>query len=184
MKTFEKSRVKLHNRAIAICFFLAGFMGIGAPVAILWISYKNLRAPAVHDIQAKARDSTVTLIDDAMYLPTPDNIAQGSALFQKDCTSCHGENADGKSPAASSLTPPPRDFTDPHAKWTLSRKPQDIFKAISGGIDGSAMPGFSASLTQRECWALTHFLGTQPGIEGQFTPIDEKMAQELAKESP
>ncbi len=36
-----------------------------------------------------------------------DDIAQGRALFLRDCASCHGLNADGRGPVARALSTPP-----------------------------------------------------------------------------
>ena len=119
-----------------------------------------------------------------MFLSSTHNIEEGKELFQKNCTACHGEQADGKGPAATALTPPPRDFMNPDAKWTRSREPQDVFKTISEGSPGTAMPSFSASLAVKERWALTHYLGTLPGMKGQFKPVDEATARNLAGETP
>ena len=113
-----------------------------------------------------------------MYAPSAENIERGHSLFLKNCTACHGENADGQGPAAVAFTPPPRNFTDPNAKWTHSREPREIFKTVSTGIAGTGMASFAA-LPEADRWALVHFIGSLPGVKGKFTPLDEKTTQTL-----
>jgi mono/diheme cytochrome c family protein len=93
-------------------------------------------------------------------------IARGAALFQTHCVACHGAAADGKGPAAVAFTPPPRNFTDPEAKWTLGREPAQIHAAVSKGIEGTGMAGFAAVLSAEELWDVVHYLGSLPGVSG------------------
>jgi mono/diheme cytochrome c family protein len=89
---------------------------------------------------------------------TPALLSQGRAVFQRECTVCHGGSGDGKGPGAAVLTPKPRDFTN--GVFKLRSTPsgeaptdQDLFQTITVGIPGSAMPGFK-ELPERERWAL------------------------------
>jgi hypothetical protein len=38
------------------------------------------------------------------------------------------------------------------------------------------MVGFSNNLSVQDRWALVHYLGTLPGVSGQFKPVDEALA--------
>lgn len=170
----------LKNQRIAEYLILALVIGMGTPVCILW-GFKDGRQLAGRAYAAKLVAAPVAAIHPEMFLATPDNVGKGRELFQKNCTACHGENADGKGPAAIALTPPPRNFTDPSAKWTHGREPQQIFKTVSEGSEGTAMPPFSASLKEEERWALAAYIGTLPGVQNQFHPIDENLAKTLAE---
>ncbi len=97
---------------------------------------------------------------------TPEAIARGEALFKANCAACHGEKGDGKGPAAVAFTPAPRDFTDPAARWTLGREPAQIFAAVSNGIEGTGMAGFSGALTESQRWDLVHFIVSLGGAGG------------------
>jgi high-affinity iron transporter len=119
-----------------------------------------------------------------MFMPSPANIEKGKSLFQTNCVACHGVNADGKGPAAVALTPPPRNFTDPKAHWTRSRDPLDIFKTLAEGSPGTGMVSFAASLSESERWSLVHYIGSLPGVTGQFTPINGALAEKLSKAKP
>ncbi len=172
------------NQRVAEFFFLALIIGIGTPVAVLWGANDGERMAAEAYPQQKAVAAPAPAQSKDMYLATPASIAEGKSLFQQNCTPCHGVNADGKGPAAVSLTPPPRNFTDPKAKWTRSRAPLDIFKTLAEGSPGTGMVSFAAALTVPQRWALVHYIGTLPGVTGQFTPIDEATAEKLAGGKP
>ncbi|MCD6023254.1 MAG: cytochrome c class [Fibrobacteria bacterium] len=101
---------------------------------------------------------------DAAPPSTPEGVKRGEAVFQANCVACHGSNADGKGPAAVAFTPPPRDFTDPKAKWTQGRSPAEVFATIAEGVQGTGMAGFAASLSEAQRWDLTHYIRSLPGI--------------------
>jgi mono/diheme cytochrome c family protein len=43
----------------------------------------------------------------------PKLLARGEVLFKQNCTSCHGDAGRGDGPAAATLNPKPRNFTQP-----------------------------------------------------------------------
>ena len=57
--------------------------------------------------------------------------AQAAAMFQNVCSQCHGMGGMGDGPAAASLNPKPRNYTD--AAWQASVKDDDIKKIILEG---------------------------------------------------
>jgi putative copper export protein/mono/diheme cytochrome c family protein len=87
------------------------------------------------------------------------SIVHGQALFQANCTTCHGANAQGDGPAAKSLPIPPADLTAAHF-WGHTEG--DLFWYISHGIDAPdgapAMPPFGDVLSSGDRWALIDFL--------------------------
>ena len=71
----------------------------------------------------------------------------GSATFLKECSVCHGEKGEGDGKAAYLLFPKPRNLTRGVFKIrsTPTGNPptaEDVFRTISRGMPGSAMPGF------------------------------------------
>lgn len=60
-------------------------------------------------------------------------------LFTQRCVTCHGADGKGSGPAAASLNPKPRDYTD--AKWQASVTDDDLKKVI---VKGGAAAGKSA----------------------------------------
>ena len=87
------------------------------------------------------------------------SIAQGEALFPDHCSACHGAEGRGDGPLAKSLADPPADLTADHL-WMHSDG--ELFWWLAHGIEGPrgglVMPGFAASLTDDERWALIDFI--------------------------
>ena len=76
-----------------------------------------------------------------------------SALYRARCAVCHGAEGRGDGPAGALLTPPPRDFTSGVYKFrstpsgTLPTE-SDVFRTISRGLPGTAMPPFADLLSE------------------------------------
>lgn len=64
---------------------------------------------------------------------------EAQELFTQRCVTCHGADGKGTGPAAASLTPKPRDYTD--AAWQSSITDDDLRKVI---VKGGAAAGKSA----------------------------------------
>ncbi|MDD5657943.1 MAG: cytochrome c [Elusimicrobia bacterium] len=77
----------------------------------------------------------------ALERSTPRLLERGRTIFARVCAPCHGPQGRADGPAASSLRPPPRDFTRPTG-WKNGYGPADIFQTISRGVPGSAMASF------------------------------------------
>ncbi|HEY3233629.1 MAG TPA: c-type cytochrome [Polyangiaceae bacterium] len=99
-------------------------------------------------------------------LPAP--AAQGDAkrgkeTYEKNCAQCHGEEGGGDGPASQFMLPRPRVFKESNI-YKFRTTPsdalptdQDIFKIITRGIPGTAMPSF-ASLAESDRWNLVAFV--------------------------
>ncbi|MFA6318448.1 MAG: c-type cytochrome, partial [Elusimicrobiota bacterium] len=70
--------------------------------------------------------------------PTPELQAQGQALFQTRCTSCHGATGQGDGPAGRTLNPIPRDLTRSQG-WKNGPTLSGIFKTLSEGLPNTQM---------------------------------------------
>jgi mono/diheme cytochrome c family protein len=72
-----------------------------------------------------------------------DAAARAQAMFNTVCATCHGADGTGNGPAAASLNPKPRNYTDP--AWQASVTDDDIRKTIllGGQATGKSpmMPG-------------------------------------------
>ncbi len=140
----------------------------------------------------------------------PDSVALqdlGQLTYDKECVACHGADGDGLGEAAYLLYPRPRDFTTGRFRlistWDGVPTDDDLFRTISRGMPGSAMPSW-AHLTEETRWGLVHYLKTflerpivieeptepasfgNPGTgiiaippEPEFTPEAEAQAREL-----
>ncbi|HVN55435.1 MAG TPA: copper resistance protein CopC [Anaerolineaceae bacterium] len=86
------------------------------------------------------------------------SIASGLAVYQRNCSSCHGVTGNGNGPLATGLNPPPADLTK-HAAIGIHTDGQ-LFRWISDGYPNSAMPAFANSLTEKQRWDLVNYIRT------------------------
>lgn len=95
-------------------------------------------------------------------LPT----AQTQAIYQAQCSACHGQQGQGDGPARQGLEPAPTDFTD------LARAENHsllgLYDAISKGIDETAMAAFT-NLTEQQRWSLAFYVGSLAFQQGNTT---------------
>ncbi len=87
---------------------------------------------------------------------------RGAALYARHCAVCHGPEGRGDGPAEFVVFPKPRDFTS--GRFKIRSTPtlptdDDLFRVVSRGIPGTAMPGWAA-LTEAERWDLVAFVKT------------------------
>jgi len=94
------------------------------------------------------------------------NIDNGKKLYTKKCWWCHGKTGEADGPAAGFMIPPPRDFslgvykykTSPFdADFDLPRD-EDLFRAITDGLPGTAMPSWKQILNEQERWDLVAYI--------------------------
>jgi mono/diheme cytochrome c family protein len=92
---------------------------------------------------------------------TPELIAIGKRIYQRQCSPCHGATGRGDGEAAYLLYPKPRDFGAARYRlvstWEGVPTDADLFMTISRGMPGSAMPSW-AQLPERERWGLVHYV--------------------------
>ena len=119
-----------------------------------WRCHDNLvrpgRAAAETDF-AKAREAPVP--------GSPEIRKHGESLFQGLCARCHGKNGDGNGPFAPFLNPKPRDFAGRTFKQRVDASDIGLYRTLSLGINGTAMPAWSA-LSPSDRWALVHYVKT------------------------
>lgn len=89
-------------------------------------------------------------------------VERGRSLFQSLCAACHGVEADGKGPAAAGLedwtgepTAPPDLRTAPLRSGS---RPEDLYRLVVTGLDGTPMPSFLESTTEEQRWELIAFI--------------------------
>lgn len=168
----------MNNRRIFEYFLVALAIGLGVPIFALIGVRDGEREAALAYPKADEDAPTAPAAKDykLMVLASADAVEKGKSLFQVNCVACHGTAADGKGAAAAALTPAPRNFLDPKAKWTRGREPLNLYEAISSGSPGTAMPPYAISLSVSDRWALVHYIGSLPGLKDQFKPMDELAA--------
>jgi high-affinity iron transporter len=76
----------------------------------------------------------------------------GGRLYAQQCAQCHGARGFGDGPAAAGLTPPPARLADPAV--LAAATPLDVYRRISLGVPGTAMPAFGDALSAQQRWDL------------------------------
>ena len=103
----------------------------------------------------------VTLTPAAPRAASPELLALGKGLYDKQCAACHGLTGRGDGEAAYLLYPKPRDFTTGNYRlvstWERVPTDEDLFRTISRGMPGSAMPSWG-HLREEERWGLVHYV--------------------------
>jgi len=105
-------------------------------------------------------------------------LEQGRAMYARRCSACHGPDGEGEGEAAYLLYPKPRNFVRGQFRfvstWDGTPTDEDIYRIISRGIPGSAMPSW-AHLPEKDRWGLVHHvksLSTQPWEVGPSVAPD------------
>lgn len=97
----------------------------------------------------------------------------GRTLFQNNCAACHGANADGQGPAAATLKDiwnlpaTPSDLRQPHLR--CGDRPEDIYRILATGLNGTPMVSFDAALTPEQRWDVIAWILTQK-LSGDPSP--------------
>jgi mono/diheme cytochrome c family protein len=103
----------------------------------------------------------VSLTPTVLRRASPDLLARGQALYARQCAACHGTDGRGDGEAAYLLYPKPRDFTTGKfalvSTWERVATDEDLFRTISRGMPGSAMPSWG-HLPEEDRWALVHYV--------------------------
>lgn len=90
---------------------------------------------------------------------------KGHALFITNCSACHGPAADGQGVAVPTLKDiwenpaRPSDLRQPHLR--CGDRPQDIYRVLTTGLNGTPMVSFDATLTPEQRWDIIAWLYTQ-----------------------
>lgn len=173
MKIFEKSIKEKIEEAkknpVAIFSLIYPYLLIvGLAVGLLYIDKFNVMSrksvlPPLPDTTAAPQDiqlqeaKTIPPVD-VMKMKTPSQelINKGKALFSANCSSCHGTDGKGDGPAASGLSPSPRNYTS-NEGWKNGRKISNIYKTLQEGIPGSAMASY-AYLNPEDKFALAEYI--------------------------
>ena len=97
---------------------------------------------------------------------TPELVDRGREIYRRRCAACHGEDGRGDGEAAYLLYPKPRNFVRGQFRfvstWEGVPTDEDLFRSVSRGIPGSAMPSW-AHLSEADRWALVHFMKSLAG---------------------
>jgi mono/diheme cytochrome c family protein len=90
---------------------------------------------------------------------------KGRGLFMTHCSACHGTAADGKGTAISALKDlwgqpaRPSDLRQPHLR--CGDRPQDIYRVLATGLNGTPMLSFETVLTPEQRWDIIAWVMTR-----------------------
>ena len=138
---------------------------------------------------------------DPGHVSGADRATLGATVYKHMCIFCHGADGNGGGKATAYLYPWPRDFrrglykhrTTPSGSLPLD---SDIFRTISRGVPGTAMPAWEKSLTEEETRAVVQYIKgfskrfenevpkspIEPGPVPPITPEAVKAGKKLYKE--
>jgi mono/diheme cytochrome c family protein len=149
-------RRRLARRLLGTFGLLAG-VAIGVPVGHLAVG------AAGPDAGGPSGALPVSLAPAVIRRASPDLLARGRALYLQQCAACHGADGRGEGEAAYLLYPKPRDFTKGAfalvSTWERVPTDEDLFRTISRGMPGSAMPSWG-HLAEEDRWGLVHYVKT------------------------
>lgn len=80
----------------------------------------------------------------------------GKNIYADYCSVCHGDDGARAVWTGSGLNPPPRNFTDPSIRDSLSRK--EMIAAVTHGKPDTAMVGFSRQLNNQDIENVVNFI--------------------------
>ncbi len=122
--------------------------------------------------------------------PTQENLLEGKRVYDFRCSPCHGVKGDGNGPVAPTLEPRPRDFTAGNFRFRTTKtgevpKDEDLFRTITRGIPGSAMPSW-APLSADDRWKVIYYVKqlSEWFDDDEFSPYREEAALELGDPPP
>jgi len=95
----------------------------------------------------------------------PPSLVRGAAVYQEQCAQCHGATGRGDGPKAKHLQgPPPASLADREGMSTVS--PVDVYRKLTIGVAGTAMPQFEETLSPEDRWAAATYVATLRADEG------------------
>ena len=108
-----------------------------------------------------------------------ERLVPGEREYRRLCAGCHGLAGDGSGPSSRYLDPRPRNFRKGIFKftstgWDSRARREDLFRTITDGLVGSAMPEFRL-LPEEKRWDVVEYV--------RFLAIQGEFEQTLVREA-
>lgn len=103
----------------------------------------------------------------AAAAPTPIDLEQGRALYQRHCADCHGPEGRGDGQQATSLSPRPGNLI---SAQTSAKSDQELMKIIAKGRPRTAMTGSEGRLSTEEQAAVLAYVRSLVKFTSSGTP--------------
>jgi mono/diheme cytochrome c family protein len=100
--------------------------------------------PAKPSATPTAVEPTQPPAEERLFPPEGPSAVRGRAVYEANCVTCHGAAGDG------SGLPGAANFTD--AEFMRKKKPAEFFESIRDGVEGTAMPSWSETLSAMDMW--------------------------------
>lgn len=94
-------------------------------------------------------------LDFPKKLPT---FAQGKAIFEQNCITCHGATGAGDGPQAAAITPRPAAIGVSVTMHDVT--PALMYRIVSVGVQGTMMPAWGSRLSPDERWAVVQYVNS------------------------
>jgi len=120
----------------------------------------------------------------------PPSLSRGRAVYAERCAFCHGDGGRGDGPQAATVVgPPPASLADPLVMGDAT--PVDVYRRVSLGVPGTAMPSFDGVLSDEDRWAVATFVltlqhggsATAATFAGIRRQLDSALAHRSAEEA-
>lgn len=115
-------------------------------------------AKLISELASEAKEKLIAAYHIIPYPKKFPSLADGKKIFDDNCAQCHGRSGHGDGPGRESMnpkTPAPANFHDPERMAGLS--PFKAFNTASFGVEGTAMPSFSA-LSEEQRWEVAFYI--------------------------
>jgi high-affinity iron transporter len=86
------------------------------------------------------------------------DLAEGKTLFLQHCAACHGPQGNADGAQSAQLKPRPAKLSDDELMHTAT--PALLYRVVSVGVQGTAMVGWSGTLTPDQRWAVVSYVNT------------------------
>jgi high-affinity iron transporter len=101
----------------------------------------------------------IALGDDAAldYRTGHFDLGAGKKIYERSCASCHGMSGAGDGQLGKGMDPPPAPLSGTQAR---DLAPGLMYRVVSVGIKGTAMPAWADSLSSDQRWDVVHYVHT------------------------